>query len=59
MYMETNVPYIQPFLVALNFQTESAMMDLYLGKFRQNGNSGYILKPEYMRKGEMIPFHNL
>ncbi|XP_028404786.1 LOW QUALITY PROTEIN: 1-phosphatidylinositol 4,5-bisphosphate phosphodiesterase eta-2-like [Dendronephthya gigantea] len=36
-------------IVALNFQTERAMMDLYLGKFRQNGNSGYILKPEYMR----------
>ncbi|CAB3982771.1 1-phosphatidylinositol 4,5-bisphosphate phosphodiesterase delta-4 [Paramuricea clavata] len=38
-------------IVALNFQTRSAMMDLYLGKFRQNGNSGYILKPEYMRLG--------
>lgn len=37
--------------VALNFQTEGTMMDLYLGKFRQNGSSGYILKPEYMRKG--------
>ncbi|XP_046839903.1 1-phosphatidylinositol 4,5-bisphosphate phosphodiesterase eta-2-like [Xenia sp. Carnegie-2017] len=36
-------------IVALNFQTESVMMDLYLAKFRTNGNSGYILKPDYMR----------
>lgn len=36
-------------IVALNFQTAGVMMDLYLGKFRQNGNSGYILKPLHMR----------
>ena len=41
-------------LVALNFQTEGTMMDLYLGKFRQNGNSGFILKPEHMRNGMLF-----
>ncbi|XP_072343018.1 1-phosphatidylinositol 4,5-bisphosphate phosphodiesterase delta-3-like [Scyliorhinus torazame] len=36
-------------LVALNFQRPGMEMDLNKGKFRQNGRSGYILKPSFMR----------
>ncbi|XP_055513102.1 LOW QUALITY PROTEIN: 1-phosphatidylinositol 4,5-bisphosphate phosphodiesterase delta-3-like [Leucoraja erinacea] len=36
-------------LVALNFQKSGMEMDLNKGKFRQNGRSGYILKPSFMR----------
>lgn len=35
--------------VALNYQTKCDEMDFNFAKFRQNGNCGYILKPEYMR----------
>ena len=42
--------------VALNFQTPGLMMDLYDGKFRQNGGCGYVLKPAMMRQpGFSIP----
>ncbi|XP_065351230.1 inactive phospholipase C-like protein 2 isoform X1 [Cloeon dipterum] len=37
-------------LVALNFQTPGQMMDLYDGRFRQNGGCGYVLKPSVMRE---------
>ncbi|XP_054845106.1 1-phosphatidylinositol 4,5-bisphosphate phosphodiesterase zeta-1-like [Eublepharis macularius] len=37
-------------MVALNFQTPGTQMDLLNGKFMDNGGSGYILKPEYLRK---------
>ncbi|XP_039596246.1 1-phosphatidylinositol 4,5-bisphosphate phosphodiesterase delta-3-A-like [Polypterus senegalus] len=36
-------------IVALNFQTPGAEMDLNQGRFQQNGNSGYVLKPEFLR----------
>uniref|UniRef100_UPI00398EF2B1 1-phosphatidylinositol 4,5-bisphosphate phosphodiesterase delta-3-like n=1 Tax=Pristiophorus japonicus TaxID=55135 RepID=UPI00398EF2B1 len=36
-------------LVALNFQKPGTEMDLNKGKFRQNGRSGFILKPSFMR----------
>lgn len=36
-------------LVALNFQTPGNEMDLYQGRFQDNGFSGYILKPEFLR----------
>ncbi|XP_064421527.1 1-phosphatidylinositol 4,5-bisphosphate phosphodiesterase delta-3 isoform X1 [Latimeria chalumnae] len=36
-------------IVALNFQTPGYEMDLNQGKFRQNKNCGYILKPAFMR----------
>ncbi|XP_078063008.1 1-phosphatidylinositol 4,5-bisphosphate phosphodiesterase delta-3-like, partial [Mustelus asterias] len=36
-------------MVALNFQKPGLEMDLNKGKFRQNGRSGYILKPSFMR----------
>ncbi|KAG8234834.1 hypothetical protein J437_LFUL015148, partial [Ladona fulva] len=35
--------------VSLNFQTPGQMMDLYDGRFRQNGGCGYVLKPSVMR----------
>nr|XP_056702580.1 1-phosphatidylinositol 4,5-bisphosphate phosphodiesterase zeta-1-like [Euleptes europaea] len=37
-------------MVALNFQTPGTQMDLQNGKFMDNGGSGYLLKPEYLRK---------
>ncbi|XP_051984371.1 1-phosphatidylinositol 4,5-bisphosphate phosphodiesterase delta-1-like isoform X2 [Xyrauchen texanus] len=36
-------------IVALNFQTPCPEMDLNQGLFLQNGQSGYILKPSYLR----------
>jgi phosphatidylinositol phospholipase C delta len=35
-------------LVALNYQTPDRPMQLNRGKFRENGNCGYLLKPSYM-----------
>jgi len=36
-------------IVALNHQTDDEPMALYYGKFRQNGQAGYILKPNFLR----------
>eukprot|EP00123_Amoebidium_parasiticum_P004743 comp16027_c1_seq2/m.13492 comp16027_c1_seq2/g.13492 ORF comp16027_c1_seq2/g.13492 comp16027_c1_seq2/m.13492 type:complete len:630 (-) comp16027_c1_seq2:37-1926(-) len=36
-------------MVALNFQTPDRPMQIYRGKFRQNGNCGYVLKPRLLR----------
>ncbi|NXD06163.1 PLCD4 phosphodiesterase, partial [Nothocercus nigrocapillus] len=36
-------------IVALNFQTAGAEMDLNDGLFSQNGHCGYVLKPTFMR----------
>ncbi|XP_077026336.1 1-phosphatidylinositol 4,5-bisphosphate phosphodiesterase zeta-1 isoform X3 [Tamandua tetradactyla] len=36
-------------MVALNFQTPGLPMDLQIGKFLDNGGSGYILKPQFLR----------
>nr|XP_042130147.1 1-phosphatidylinositol 4,5-bisphosphate phosphodiesterase zeta-1 isoform X2 [Peromyscus maniculatus bairdii] len=36
-------------MVALNFQTPGLPMDLQNGKFLDNGGSGYILKPDFLR----------
>ncbi|XP_060980111.1 1-phosphatidylinositol 4,5-bisphosphate phosphodiesterase zeta-1 [Dama dama] len=36
-------------MVALNFQTPGLPMDLQNGKFLDNGCSGYILKPRFLR----------
>ena len=38
--------------VALNFQTAGEGMDLNDGLFSQNGRSGYILKPSFMRDAD-------
>ncbi|RXM98905.1 1-phosphatidylinositol 4,5-bisphosphate phosphodiesterase zeta-1 [Acipenser ruthenus] len=35
--------------VALNFQSLGEAMDLNRGKFQDNGNCGYVLKPHFMR----------
>ncbi|XP_062905177.1 1-phosphatidylinositol 4,5-bisphosphate phosphodiesterase delta-1-like [Mobula hypostoma] len=37
-------------IVAVNFQTFGQEMDIYRSKFRNNGFSGYILKPKFLRK---------
>ncbi|XP_017283522.1 1-phosphatidylinositol 4,5-bisphosphate phosphodiesterase beta-3 isoform X2 [Kryptolebias marmoratus] len=37
-------------MAALNFQTLDAAMQLNMGVFEYNGNSGYLLKPEFMRR---------
>lgn len=37
-------------LVALNFQTGDLPMQLNYGKFTENGNTGFVLKPPYMRE---------
>ncbi|XP_039104932.1 1-phosphatidylinositol 4,5-bisphosphate phosphodiesterase zeta-1 isoform X2 [Hyaena hyaena] len=36
-------------MVALNFQTPGLPMDLQNGKFLDNGSSGYLLKPQFLR----------
>ncbi len=41
-------------IVALNFQTAGMEMDLNDGLFNRNGCSGYILKPEILRKRERL-----
>ncbi|RXN31372.1 1-phosphatidylinositol 4,5-bisphosphate phosphodiesterase delta-4-like protein [Labeo rohita] len=41
-------------IVALNFQTAGMEMDLNDGLFTQNSSSGYILKPEILRKSERL-----
>uniref|UniRef100_A0A667ZER8 Phosphoinositide phospholipase C n=1 Tax=Myripristis murdjan TaxID=586833 RepID=A0A667ZER8_9TELE len=38
-------------IVALNFQTPCAEMDVNQGRFVCNGKSGYILKPSFLRDG--------
>ena len=37
-------------MVSLNYQTSDLPMQLNQGKFEYNGNCGYLLKPEFMRK---------
>ncbi|XP_021345453.1 1-phosphatidylinositol 4,5-bisphosphate phosphodiesterase beta-1-like isoform X4 [Mizuhopecten yessoensis] len=39
-------------LVALNFQTLDVPMQLNLGIFEYNNRSGYILKPDFMRRND-------
>ncbi|NWW85571.1 PLCD4 phosphodiesterase, partial [Rhynochetos jubatus] len=41
-------------IVALNFQTAGAEMDLCDGLFSQNGRCGYVLKPSFMRDEESL-----
>ncbi|XP_032126273.1 1-phosphatidylinositol 4,5-bisphosphate phosphodiesterase delta-1 isoform X3 [Sapajus apella] len=36
-------------IVALNFQTPGAEMDVYQGRFQDNGACGYVLKPAFLR----------
>nr|XP_055174702.1 1-phosphatidylinositol 4,5-bisphosphate phosphodiesterase zeta-1 isoform X1 [Nyctereutes procyonoides] len=41
-------------MVALNFQTPGLPMDLQNGKFLDNGSSGYILKPQFLRDSKTL-----
>ncbi|XP_004676692.1 PREDICTED: 1-phosphatidylinositol 4,5-bisphosphate phosphodiesterase delta-1 isoform X2 [Condylura cristata] len=36
-------------IVAMNFQTPGPEMDVYLGRFQENGSCGYVLKPAFLR----------
>ncbi|XP_030667985.1 1-phosphatidylinositol 4,5-bisphosphate phosphodiesterase delta-1 isoform X3 [Nomascus leucogenys] len=36
-------------IVALNFQTPGPEMDVYQGRFQDNGACGYVLKPTFLR----------
>lgn len=36
-------------IVALNFQTPGLEMDVYQGRFQDNGACGYVLKPAFLR----------
>ncbi|KFO36589.1 1-phosphatidylinositol-4,5-bisphosphate phosphodiesterase zeta-1 [Fukomys damarensis] len=46
---ETQARKLSKLRVALNFQTPGLPMDLQNGKFLDNGGSGYILKPQFLR----------
>jgi phosphatidylinositol phospholipase C beta len=37
-------------MVALNFQTPDLPMQLNQGKFEYNNTTGYLLKPDFMRR---------
>ncbi|CAI4223333.1 unnamed protein product [Auanema sp. JU1783] len=37
-------------MVSLNYQTPDIYMQLNMGKFEYNGGSGYLLKPDFMRR---------
>ncbi len=38
-------------MVALNYQTNDLFMQLERAKFADNGGCGYVLKPDYLRRG--------
>ncbi|KAF3836945.1 hypothetical protein F7725_004409 [Dissostichus mawsoni] len=53
-------------MVALNFQTLDLPMQLNMGVFEYNGHSGYLLKPEFMRRTDkqvviinLLDFHQV
>ncbi|CAF0707706.1 unnamed protein product [Brachionus calyciflorus] len=39
-------------MVSLNFQTPDLGMQLNMGKFEYNGNSGFLLKPDFLRRSD-------
>ena len=41
-------------LVALNYQTHDLYMHYNRGKFLENGNVGYVLKPAFLRNFPLI-----
>ncbi|XP_071092078.1 1-phosphatidylinositol 4,5-bisphosphate phosphodiesterase gamma-1-like isoform X1 [Haliotis cracherodii] len=43
-------------LLALNYQTPDKAMQVYQGRFLQNGRCGYVLQPELMRKECFNPY---
>ena len=42
-------------VVALNYQTPDESMQINLGKFRENGRCGYVLKPSCMLDDTAVP----
>ena len=45
--------HVSLFSVALNFQTGGEEMQLLHGRFLDNGNSGYVLKPKCLQSGNV------
>ena len=45
-------------MVALNFQTADRGMHLNLSRFEENAQSGYLLKPEFLRNADAKPMVN-
>ena len=43
-------------MVALNFQTGDKPMQLNQAKFRDNGNCGYLIKPDFMFRDDFDPY---
>lgn len=43
-------------MVALNYQTGDKSMQLNQAKFKENGNCGYLLKPEFMFRHDFNPY---
>lgn len=43
-------------MVALNYQTGDKSMQLNQAKFRENGNCGYLLKPDFMFRHDFNPY---
>lgn len=43
-------------MVALNYQTGDKPMQLNQAKFRENGNCGYLLKPDCMFRDDFNPY---
>lgn len=43
-------------MVALNYQTGDKAMQLNYAKFRENGNCGYLLKPDFMFRDDFDPY---
>ncbi|XP_041986907.1 1-phosphatidylinositol 4,5-bisphosphate phosphodiesterase gamma-1 isoform X2 [Aricia agestis] len=43
-------------MVALNYQTPDKAMQLNMGKFRENGGCGFVLKPSFMMEEGYNPF---
>ncbi|XP_046406042.1 1-phosphatidylinositol 4,5-bisphosphate phosphodiesterase delta-4-like isoform X2 [Ischnura elegans] len=41
-------------IVALNYQSDDKPMFFNEAKFRQNGNCGYVLKPDYLRDPKIV-----
>ncbi|XP_066996227.2 1-phosphatidylinositol 4,5-bisphosphate phosphodiesterase gamma-1 [Anabrus simplex] len=43
-------------MVALNYQTPDKAMQLNQAKFRENGNCGYLLRPDFMFRDDFDPY---
>ncbi|XP_075990580.1 small wing phospholipase C gamma 1 isoform X3 [Anticarsia gemmatalis] len=43
-------------MVALNYQTPDKPMQINMGRFKQNGGCGYVLKPEFMLDETYNPY---